>query len=501
MLGKLITFEGIDGSGKTFLLNELKRRLRSKNNEEIIFTREPGGIKVADGLRRIILDNKIDSKTEVLLYAAARREHILKKILPSLSSGKSVFCDRFVDSSIAYQGFARGLGENVRAINKYVVGDLKPDLTFLLDVDPEISLQRISQNRETTNRFDEEKIDFHNKVRQGYLELAKNEPERFVVIDASKTLSEMVDEVLEELKIRFGDYFEDNLDLSLTEKSQPKKVEKRILYTDGSASPNPGPGGFAVIENGAPIFMGREANSTNIRMEGLALKKALELLNGEEADIWTDSEFWCNVLTKWAPIWQANGWRKKSGEISNLDIVQPLFEFYQKSNIEITRNINNYQVWTDNEIKNRAEQLYEKSKEIWSIPAGYKIQKLNNIEYGKEYLLNSSINVTGEKPDKLIIDSIPYPVKSWKGLLEKLCIELYNLDSDIFKELIYNPNFQTKERVILSNSISKLRQPIEISNDLYIESNLNANAILSYADIIAANFELSDEIYFVLKRK
>ena len=170
-------------------------------------------------------------------------------------------------------------------------------------------------------------------------------------------------------------------------------------------------------------------------------------------------------------------------------------EFYQKSNIEITRNINNYQVWTDNEIKNRAEQLYEKSKEIWSIPAGYKIQKLNNIEYGKEYLLNSSINVTGEKPDKLIIDGIPYPVKSWKGLLEKLCIELYNLDSDIFKELIYNPNFQTKERVILSNSISKLRQPIEISNDLYIESNLNANAILSYADIIAANFELSYKIF------
>ncbi|ACV38317.1 DUF262 domain-containing protein [Leptotrichia buccalis] len=176
-------------------------------------------------------------------------------------------------------------------------------------------------------------------------------------------------------------------------------------------------------------------------------------------------------------------------------------EFYKKSNIEITKNIDDYQIWTDNEIKNRAEQLYEKSKEIWSIPAGYKIQKLNNIEYGKEYLLNSSINVTGEKPDKLIIDGIPYPVKSWKGLLEKLCIVLYDFDSDTFKELIYNPNFQTKERVILSNSTFKLRQPIEISNDLYIESNLNANAILSYADIIASNFELSDEIYFVLKRK
>lgn len=116
-------------------------------------------------------------------------------------------------------------------------------------------------------------------------------------------------------------------------------------------------------------------------------------------------------------------------------------------------------------------------------------------------MLNSSINVTGEKPDKLIIDGIPYPVKSWKGLLEKLCIVLYDFDSDTFKELIYNPNFQTKERVILSNSTFKLRQPIEISNDLYIESNLNANAILSYADIIASNFELSDEIYFVLKRK
>lgn len=335
MKSKLITFEGIDGSGKTFLLNELKRRLWSKSSEEIIFTREPGGEKIANELRQIILNNEIDPKTEALLYAAARREHILHKILPSLESGRSVFCDRFIDSSIAYQGFARGLGENVRIINKYVMGDLKPDLTFLLDVEPEISLQRISQNRETTNRFDDEMIDFHRKVRQGYSELAKNEPERFVIIDASRSIDEMVDVVLEELKMRFGDYFEDKPDLVPVKKSQSKKAEKRILYTDGSASPNPGPGGFAVIENGAPIFLGREANSTNIRMEGLALKKALELLNGEEAEIWTDSEFWCNVLTKWAPIWQANGWRKKSGEISNLDIVQPLFDLYKKSNADI----------------------------------------------------------------------------------------------------------------------------------------------------------------------
>ena len=335
MTGKFITFEGMDGSGKTFLLNELKQRLRSKNNEDIIFTREPGGIRIADELRRIILDNEIDPKTEVLLYAAARREHILKKILPSLESGKSVFCDRFADSSIAYQGFARGLGENVYVINKYVLGGLRPDLTFLLDVDPEVAIERISRNRKETNRFDDETIDFHRNVRQGYLELAKNEPERFVIIDASKTLSEMVDAVLEELKMRFGDYFEYKTDISSVKKIHFNKTEKRILYTDGSASPNPGPGGFAVIENGAPIFLGREADSTNIRMEGLALKKAIEILNDEEAEIWTDSEFWCNVLTKWAPIWQANGWRKKTGKISNLDIVQPLFELYQKSNAEI----------------------------------------------------------------------------------------------------------------------------------------------------------------------
>ena len=109
----------------------------------------------------------------------------------------------------------------------------------------------------------------------------------------------------------------------------------RILFTDGSASPNPGPGGFAVIENGAPIVLGSENPSTNIRMEGLALKKAFEILNGEEAEILTDSEFWVNVLTKWAPTWHKNGWRKKTGEIKNLDIVKPLFELYLNSNVKL----------------------------------------------------------------------------------------------------------------------------------------------------------------------
>lgn len=109
----------------------------------------------------------------------------------------------------------------------------------------------------------------------------------------------------------------------------------RILYTDGSASPNPGPGGFAVIENGEPIALGAEKESTNIRMEGLALKKALEILGEEEAEIRTDSQFWINVLTKWANGWKAKGWKKSKGEIANLDIVKPLFELYENSNADL----------------------------------------------------------------------------------------------------------------------------------------------------------------------
>ena len=109
----------------------------------------------------------------------------------------------------------------------------------------------------------------------------------------------------------------------------------RILYTDGSASPNPGPGGFAVIENGQPIALGAAKESSNIRMEGLALKRALEVLDCETAEIRTDSQFWINVLTKWAPGWRAKGWKKSKGEIANLDIVQPLLALFEESNDEI----------------------------------------------------------------------------------------------------------------------------------------------------------------------
>ena len=109
----------------------------------------------------------------------------------------------------------------------------------------------------------------------------------------------------------------------------------RTIFTDGSASPMPGPGCFAVIESGKPNALGAENPGTNIRMEGLALKKALEILDGEEAEILTDSEFWVNVLVKWAPAWEKNGWKKKNGEIKNLDIVKPLFELYKNSKVKL----------------------------------------------------------------------------------------------------------------------------------------------------------------------
>ena len=109
----------------------------------------------------------------------------------------------------------------------------------------------------------------------------------------------------------------------------------RKLWTDGSASPNPGPGGFSVIEDKKPIAMGREDLTTNIRMEGSAILEALNVLAGEEAEIWTDSEFWINVLTKWAPVWEKNGWKKKSGSIKNLSLVKKVFKAYREANAKL----------------------------------------------------------------------------------------------------------------------------------------------------------------------
>ena len=174
--------------------------------------------------------------------------------------------------------------------------------------------------------------------------------------------------------------------------------------------------------------------------------------------------------------------------------------YYEESNIKMSREIANYDKWKDTEIKDRAEQLFEKAKRIWKLPQGYDNKNIDNLEYGKNYLLGSNINITGKKPSKLIISGKEYSIKSWKELIEKLCLELYELEPRILRELIYNPSFKGKEKDIVTQNKEKLRVPVKIDEDLYIESNLNSNAILNYANMIATEYELEEEIFFVLKK-
>jgi len=174
--------------------------------------------------------------------------------------------------------------------------------------------------------------------------------------------------------------------------------------------------------------------------------------------------------------------------------------YYEESNIKMSREIANYDKWKDTEIKDRAEQLFEKAKRIWKLPQGYDNKNIDNLEYGKNYLLGSNINITGKKPSKLIISGKEYSIKSWKELIEKLCLELYELEPRILRELIYNPSFKGKEKDIVTQNKEKLRAPIKIDEDLYIESNLNSNAILNYANMIATEYELEEEIFFVLRK-
>lgn len=174
--------------------------------------------------------------------------------------------------------------------------------------------------------------------------------------------------------------------------------------------------------------------------------------------------------------------------------------YYEESNIKMSREIANYDKWKDVEIRDRAEQLFEKAKRIWKLPQGYDNKNIDNLEYGKNYLLGSNINITGKKPSKLIISGKEYSIKSWKELIEKLCLELYELEPRILKELIYNPSFKGKEKDIVTQNKEKLRAPVKIDEDLYIESNLNSNAILNYANMIAIEYELEEEIFFVLRK-
>ena len=201
-----ITLEGPEGSGKTTAVDFAVKALEEKGYQ-IVRTREPGGTPIAEQIRNIILDKentKMDPRTEALLYAASRRQHLVEKVWPALKEGKIVVCDRYLDSSLAYQGGARGLGiENILNINMFATENTWPDLTLLFDIKPEIGLARIASNsNREVNRLDLEKLEFHNKVRDTFLELAKRYPERFVIIDASKSREEVAHATLEAILSR-----------------------------------------------------------------------------------------------------------------------------------------------------------------------------------------------------------------------------------------------------------------------------------------------------------
>ena len=201
-----ITLEGPEGSGKTTAVEAAVRKLQEMGYE-IVRTREPGGTPIAEQIRNVILDKgntAMDPRTEALLYAASRRQHLVEKVWPALKEGKIVICDRYLDSSLAYQGGARGLGvDNILNINLFATENTWPDLTLLFDIKPELGLARISANADReVNRLDLEKLDFHNKVRDTFLELAKKYPDRFVIIDASQSREEVAKATMEAILSR-----------------------------------------------------------------------------------------------------------------------------------------------------------------------------------------------------------------------------------------------------------------------------------------------------------
>ena len=191
--GLFITFEGNDGSGKTTIANLVVHTLEELGYD-VLYTREPGGIRIAEDIRSIILNpeyTEMDPMCEAMLYAAARRQHLIQKVLPALDEGKIVICDRFIDSSLAYQGSARGLGiQEIYDLNQFAVKGYMPDLTLFLKVDLETGLARV-QSRGAMDRMDQESYDFHIKVAQGYDEVLHQYQERIHVIDASLDVEEV----------------------------------------------------------------------------------------------------------------------------------------------------------------------------------------------------------------------------------------------------------------------------------------------------------------------
>ena len=194
-----IAFEGGEGAGKSTILDKIYDWMKDENIP-CIKTREPGGIKISEQIRSVILDNnntEMDERTEALLYVAARRQHLVEKIISALNEGKVVLCDRFIDYSLDYQGYARGIGmDEILEINKFAIGEYMPNLSIFFDLDPGEGLKRINKdNNREVNRLDNEKLDFHNKVREGYYKILEKDKDRIVKIDASKSIDKVYEDV------------------------------------------------------------------------------------------------------------------------------------------------------------------------------------------------------------------------------------------------------------------------------------------------------------------
>ncbi|OIJ29020.1 dTMP kinase [Staphylococcus sp. LCT-H4] len=198
-MSAFITFEGPEGSGKTTVIQQVAQKLGSEYN--IVMTREPGGVKTGEQIRELLLEGDgMDERTEALLFAASRREHLVGKVIPSLNEGKIVLCDRYIDSSLAYQGYARGIGlAEVKSINEFAIDGLYPDITIYLDVSVDIGRKRILKNQRVQNRLDQESVNFHEKVVEGYKKIIHNESERFIVIDADRSIEEVVSAAYESI--------------------------------------------------------------------------------------------------------------------------------------------------------------------------------------------------------------------------------------------------------------------------------------------------------------
>lgn len=204
MKGRFITIEGCEGVGKSTLLAGLKKYFLDEGIDAE-FTREPGGTPVAEKIRAVILDAnnaEMTDKAELMLYASARAQHTEEKILPKVEEGKLVICDRYSDSTLAYQGYARGIDkELIRSLNKIAECGVKIDATIFLDLDPEKGFLR-KGGADKSDRLEKETLDFHKRVYGGFKEIARTESERVISIDASKSASEVLEEVISQLKKR-----------------------------------------------------------------------------------------------------------------------------------------------------------------------------------------------------------------------------------------------------------------------------------------------------------